>query len=143
MAFIRSSAVATSTVQLAEVVSSEARDGKSSSAVMLKVLVGGAVGTAALDVSGGRGVLVLDGESILADGGPPDVCKCTRALAMDAFDLIGADDDIGDGTTLFDLEDGVRVTAFSLACTGNTTIEHGHSSIKGAASGDGLCSRED
>lgn len=142
VALIRSSAVAASTVQLAKGINSEVRDGKSTGTVVLKNLVGSSVGTAALDVSGGRSVLVLDGESILADCRPPDICKCACALAMDTFDLVGADDDIGDGTTFFDLEDGIRVTSFSLACARNTTVKHDHPSVKGAASSDCLCSRE-
>jgi hypothetical protein len=62
---------------------------------------------------------------------------------MDTFNLVGTDDDIGEGAAFFDLEDSVRVTTFGLASARNTAIEHDHSTIKRTTSRNGLCCRED
>ena len=90
-------AVTAATVKLAEVVDGEAGDLHGSAAVVLQDLVLGAEGSAARD--GGRvaGFLLLDGEGVLADGGPPDVGQLAGAHAVYAFDLVRADDDVGEG----------------------------------------------
>lgn len=57
-------------VKLAEVLDDEAVDGHGRGAVVLDDLVFGAAGSAALDE---RSAGTLEGEGVLADGGPPDV----------------------------------------------------------------------
>lgn len=60
----------TAAVQLAEVLDDEAINGHGRGTVVLDDLIFGAAGSAALD-EGGAGS--LEGESVFADGGPPDV----------------------------------------------------------------------
>jgi hypothetical protein len=64
-------AVAARAVEFAEVLDAEAVDGDGGGTVVLDDLVLGVAGSAALD-HGGSGA--LEGEGILADLGPPDVC---------------------------------------------------------------------
>lgn len=92
-------AVATAPVKLAKVVDSEARDFHGAAAVVLEDLVLGAESTAAGDGGGLAGFLLLDGESVLADGGPPDVGQLAGAHAVDTLNLVGADDDVGERGT--------------------------------------------
>ena len=63
-------AVTAGPVELAEVLDGEAVDGHGGGTVVLDDLVLGAAGSTALD-DGGSGA--LEGESVLADGSPPDV----------------------------------------------------------------------
>ena len=92
-------AVAAAAVELAEAVDGEAGDAHGAAAVVLQDLVLGAEGTAARDGGGLAGFLLLDGEGVLADGGPPDVGQLAAAHAVDTLDLVGADDDVGEGST--------------------------------------------
>lgn len=89
-------AVTTAAVKLAEVVDGEAGDLHGAAAVVLQDLVLGAEGSAAGDGGGLAGFLLLDGESVLADGRPPDVGQLAGAHAVHTFDLVGADDDVGE-----------------------------------------------
>jgi hypothetical protein len=89
-------AVAAAPVKLAEVVDGEARDLHGAAAVVLKNLVLSAESAAAGDGGGVAGFLLLDGEGVLADGRPPDVGQLAGAHAVHAFDLVGADDDVGE-----------------------------------------------
>lgn len=90
-------AVAAAPVQLAEVVDSEARDLKSAAAVVLEDLVVSAESAAAGDGRSLAGFLLLNSESVFADRGPPDVGQLAGAHAVHALDLVGADDDVGEG----------------------------------------------
>jgi hypothetical protein len=90
-------AVTAAPVKLAEVVDGEAGDLHGAAAVVLQDLVLGAEGSTAGDGGGVAGLLLLDGEGVLADGGPPDVGQLAGAHAVHAFDLVGADDDVGEG----------------------------------------------
>lgn len=143
MALIHGLAVAAATVELAEVGNSEARDGERTGTVVLEDLVGSTGGTTAGDLGGLAGVLLLDGEGILADSRPPDVGEGAATVAVDALNLVGADDDVGEGGALLEDEDGVGVTALSLASAGDTTVEHLHATIERLAGGDGLGGLED
>lgn len=64
---------------------SEAIDRDGALAVVLDDLVIGTLGTSTLDK---RVSIALEGESILADVGPPDVLDGAGALAVDALGLI-------------------------------------------------------
>lgn len=98
VALVHAVAVAAAPVELAEVVDGEAGDGHGAGAVVLEHLVLGAEGTAAGDGGGLAGVLLLDGEGVLADGGPPDVLQlASAALAVDTLALVGANDHVGEG----------------------------------------------
>ena len=99
-------AVTTAAVKLAEVVDGEAGDLHGAAAVVLQDLVLGAEGSAAGDGGGLAGFLLLDGESVLADGRPPDVGQLAGAHAVHTFYLVGADDDVG--------ERGASLRVFSL-----------------------------
>ena len=97
MAFVLGLAVAAAAVELAEVVDGEARDVHGAAAVVLQDLVLSAESAAAGDGGGLAGCLLLDGESVLADRRPPDVGQLAGAHAVHAFDLVGADDHVGEG----------------------------------------------
>ena len=91
-------AVTTAAVKLAEAVDGEAGNAHGAAAVVLEDLVLGAESTAARDGGGLAGFLLLDGEGILANGGPPDVGQLAATHAVDTLDLVGADDDVGEGS---------------------------------------------
>ena len=85
-------AVTTAPVQLAEVLHEESGDGDSAYAVMLDYLIFGTLRAATRDSTV---AVALEGESILADCLPPDVSDRASTSAVDTFDLIGTDDDVG------------------------------------------------
>ena len=89
-------AVSAASVELAEVVDGEARDVHGAAAVVLQDLVFGAESAAAGDGGGLASFLLLDGESVLADRGPPDVGQLAGAHAVHAFDLVRANDHVGE-----------------------------------------------
>ena len=138
MALVHGVAVPAGAVQLSEVLDDEVRDGDGAGAVVLQDLVVGAVGTAAGDVGGVARVLVLDGEGVLADGAPPHVLERAGALAVDALDLVRADDDVAERAALLDLEDGVRVAALVLARALDAPVVHVHAAVEGLAGRDGV-----
>lgn len=67
-------------------------------------LVGGLVGTAANDVGGS---LAGHGDGVLADVLEPGELDVAAALAVDALDLVGADDDVLDGGAVLEDEHGI------------------------------------
>lgn len=130
-------AVAAAAIKLAEVLDEEAGDGESTATVVLEDLVLSTLSTATDDVGGARGTLLLDGESVFADGSPPDVLESARAEAVDTLDLVGGDDDVGESGALLEHEDSVAVTTLGLATAVNTTAESLHATIKAASDGHG------
>lgn len=138
MTLVHGIAVSARAVQLSEVLNGEVGDLEGTATVVLEDLVLGTVGTAALDVGGVTGVLVLDGEGVLANRAPPDVLESAGTLAVDTLDLVGADDDVLQGTALLDLEDSVGVATLILTGAVDTTVVNVHASIEGVASGDSL-----
>ena len=140
-------AVTARPVELAEVLDGEAVDGHGGGTVVLDDLVLGAAGSTALD-DGGSGA--LEGEGVLADGRPPDVCEMLAgvlggyvmgrkrtlesagALAVDTLDLVGTDDDVLEGGTVLELEDGVLVAALSLTSALDTTAVGLEATVEGA-----------
>lgn len=82
--------------------------------------------------------MLLDGKGILADRRPPDVLKGASTPAMDTLDLVGANDDVLERTTVLDLEHSVRVTAFRLAGTRDTAVVRLVATIKGLARSDSV-----
>lgn len=166
VALVHGVAVAAGAVQLSEALDGEVGDGDSAGSVVLddllfdKALVFCCVAdaeysrtssaylvisvesTTTNDLGGRASLLVLDGESVLADGRPPDVGQSASTLAVDTLDLVGADDDVGDAAALLDLEDSVGVATLRLAGARDATVEHDHATIEGLASGNGLGSRQ-
>lgn len=57
----------------------------------------------------------------LADRSPPDVLESAGALAMDTLNLVLANDDIGESSTIGQREDSVGVAALSLTSAADTT----------------------
>jgi hypothetical protein len=57
---------------------------------------------------------LLEGQGILADVFPPDILNGARALAVNSLDLVLSDDDVLQGSTVLEDEDGVLVASFSL-----------------------------
>jgi len=96
VALVHGLAVTAAAVELAEVVNSEAGDLERAGAVVLQDLVLGAESAAAGDGGGLAGLLLLNGESVLADSGPPDVGQLAGAHAVDTLNLVGTDDDVGE-----------------------------------------------
>lgn len=143
VALVHGLAVATAAVQLAEGLDGESANGEGTGAVVLENLVLGSEGATRGDGGGLAGVLVLDGESVLANSRPPDVVESAATVAVDTLDLVGSDDDVGELGALLEDEDGVRVTTFGLASAGDTAVESLHATIEGGTSGDGLGSLED
>lgn len=100
---------------------------------MLDDLVLGASGTSTLDVGG---TVALQGERIFAHCAPPDILDGAGALAVDALNLVLADDDVLEGGTVLEDEDSVGVTALSLTSAADTTAIGLEATVEGA--GDGL-----
>jgi hypothetical protein len=105
-------AVAAAAGELAVVLDVEVGDGDGADAVDLDDLVVGSEGAAARD---GQVAVLGEGDGVLANVLPPDIGDGARALAVDALGLIGADDDVGDGGTVREDEDGVVAARFALA----------------------------
>jgi len=131
-------AVTTAAVKLAEVVDGEAGDLHGAAAVVLQDLVLGAEGSAAGDGGGLAGFLLLDGESVLADGRPPDVGQLAGAHAVHTFYLVGADDDVGERGAGLKNEHSIAVTTLSLAGAVLTTVVNEHATIEALACSNSL-----
>lgn len=102
---------------------------------MRTYLVGSTISPAAGDDGRVPLGLCLDREGIFADGGPPHVRERAAALAVDAVDLVGADDDVGDRGALLQVED--RVAALRTGA-GHAAVVHDHASVEVLARGDRL-----
>lgn len=96
----------------------------------LNYLIIGTTSTTAGDL---RSASALEGESVFADGGPPNVLERARAKTVNALDLVLADDDILEGSTVLQKEDGILVAALLLASAGDTTVVGLVATVKGTA----------
>lgn len=96
---------------------------------MLDDLVLSTGGTTALDESV---TVTLEGESVLADLLPPDVLDGARTLAVNTLDLISANDDVLEGSTVLEDEDGVAVATLSLTSALDATAVGLHTTVEGA-----------
>lgn len=126
-------AVPTSPVQLPKAPHSKPRDRHSTSTIMLQHLIRSPKRSSTNNVRRSPSILVLNRKRVLADRRPPYVGERAGTLAMDTFDLVGADDYVGDGGAGFELEDCVGVSAFGLACAGHTAVEHYHTTVERGA----------
>lgn len=102
--------VAARSVELAVVLNVVVDDVDGTAAVVLNDLIRGVVGTTANDPGLLSGLVVLDGDGILADVLEPDVLNGAVAIAVDALGLVLADDGVLQSTTGTDEEHGVLVT---------------------------------
>jgi hypothetical protein len=82
-------AVTAATVELAKVRDLEVLDDDGTSTVVLDDLVLGTGSAATVDGGGLTIFLLLDGESILADGVPDNVVESAATVAVNALDLVG------------------------------------------------------
>jgi hypothetical protein len=80
-------------------------------AVVLDELVGAMVSAAANDVGNAA---ALDGDGVLAHILEPDVFEVASAEAVDAFLLVGTDDNIAERSALLENEDGIRVALMEI-----------------------------
>lgn len=122
-------AVPAATHDFAVVLGVEVCDFEVGAAVELDDLVVCVEGAAAVDVAC-AGVLLknmsastytefdeartYDGDGVFTDVAVPDVVECASAQAVNAFSLVGPDDDVGEGTAFFDDEHGVITTGLCL-----------------------------
>lgn len=74
---------------------------------MLDDLVGTVVSTTTNDPSLGACLVVLDGETVLADILPPDELKGAVTIAVDTLSLVLADDHVAKSRALVEVEDGI------------------------------------
>jgi hypothetical protein len=135
--------IPTSPIQLPKTPHRKPRNRHSPSTIMLQYLIRSPKRTSANYLRRSPSILVLNRERVFADRRPPDVGECASALAMDTFDLVGADDYVRDGSPGFELEDCVGITAFGLSCARHAAIEHYHAAVERGAGCDCLCGRED
>lgn len=85
----------------------------------------------ALCASAGYGTIAVafERERVLADGFPPDVCDCASSSAVNALNLVSADDDVGEGTAVCNDEDGVALATLARRA-GYTTTEFHHTTVE-------------
>ena len=85
---------------------------------MLDDLVRAVVGATTDDPGLGASLVVLDGESVLADIFPPNELKSAVTSAVDTLSLVFADDDVAESGALVEVEDGVFVVTLALSTAG-------------------------
>lgn len=88
-------AVATGAVELSECFDSETSDAQGASSVVLQNFVLGSECSTARNLGGFASCLFLDGERIFTYSTPPDVGERAAAKAVNALDLVGPNDHIG------------------------------------------------
>lgn len=110
-------AVATAAVEFAKVLDVVVDDVYGAAAVVLDNLVGSVVGASADDPGLAAGLVVFDADGVFADVFEPDVFEGAVAVAVDAFGLVFADDDVFQSGSGFEEEDGV-----GFACGGREDV---------------------
>lgn len=88
-------AVATGAVELSECFDSETTDAQGASSVVLQNFVLGSECSTTRNLGGFASCLFLDGERIFAYSTPPDVSERAAAKAVNALDLVGANNHVG------------------------------------------------
>ena len=73
----------------------------------------------------------------------PDVPQRASALAVDALELPGADDDVGDGRAVVEDEHGAVATRVGIGVAGSPAVELFVAEVDGAGDGGGLGERDD
>ncbi|KAI6754486.1 hypothetical protein HG530_012238 [Fusarium avenaceum] len=128
-------AVTAAAVELAKVGNLEVLDDNGTTTVVLNDLVFGTGGTSAVDGGGLTVLLLLDRESIFANGVPDNIVQ-DNVLPRKTFSLL-TDTDVGKSGALLEDEDSVRVTTFLLTSARNTAVEDSVTAIKRLASSNG------
>jgi len=100
-------AIATAAVEFAKVLDVVVDDVYGAAAVVLDHFVGSVVGASADDPGLAAGLVVFDADGVFADVFEPDVFEGAVAVAVDAFGLVLADDDVLQCGSGFEEEDGV------------------------------------
>ena len=100
-------AIAAAAVEFAKVLDVVVDDVYGAAAVVLDHLVGSVVGASADDPGLAAGLVVFDADGVFADVFEPDVFEGAVAVAVDAFGLVFADDDVLQCGSGFEEEDGV------------------------------------
>lgn len=96
-------------VELAVVFNVKVDDINGTATIMLDDLVRAMVSTAADDPGLGASLVVLNGESVLADILPPDVFQGAMASAVDTLSLVFTNNNVLQSCSLVKVEDGVPV----------------------------------
>jgi len=130
MPLIHSLAVTTRSIKLSKILSSEIGNRNSSTTIVLNDLIRSTESSTSVDECSSTSGLNLDGESVFADCGSQDVGEYAYTLAMNTLDLVGINDDVGEGAAFFDIEDCVGVSALGLTGATGTAVEHDHSAVK-------------
>lgn len=120
-------AVAARPVDLAVIVRIEVDDIDMSTSIVLDDLIRSLVCAAANDVCSSR---TFDGDCIFADIFKPDELKVAGTFAVDAFLLVGADDDIAKSRAVLENEDRVCFAAFALARAFDAAIVLGPAGVE-------------
>lgn len=150
-------AVAARAVELAGVDDGHAVDGHGAAAVVLDDLVDGARGAAALDedvavAEGGDGIFSVsmsfskklgNGGHTLAHLAEPDVGQRAGALAVDALELVRADDDIAQAGAVLEDEDGRVGARVGVRVARAAAVELLVAVVDGAADDRGLGEGDD
>lgn len=89
----------------------EVNDIDVTTAIVLDELVGAMVSATANYVGNAA---ALDGDGVLAHILEPDVFEVASAEAVDAFLLVGTDDNIAERSALLENEDGIRVALMEI-----------------------------
>lgn len=105
----RETYVSARAVKLAVILNVEVDDIDGAAAVVLDDLVASVVGATAYDPRLLTGLVVLDGNGILADVLEPDELEVARAVAVNTLGLVLADDHVSQGRARAEEEDGVSV----------------------------------
>jgi hypothetical protein len=74
-------------------------------------------------------------DTTFTHGLPPDILDRAGSHAVDALDLVGADDGVLESASILNPEDRVAVAAFTLGALHSTTIGL-HATIKGGVAAD-------
>lgn len=128
-------AVSACTVEFAKVGGEEVLNDNTASTVVLDDLVIGVESTTTDDVRDVTRAGLLDGDSVFADISPPDIPDSAGATAVDTLSLGSTNDDIADGSTALENEDGVGLSSLRLALTvtaASSTVEALHASVERA-----------
>lgn len=59
-----------------------------------------------------------------------DVGQRASSLAVNTLNLVGSNDDVGYGSSIFKLEHGIGIAAFLLSSAGDSSVEHHHPTIE-------------
>lgn len=97
----------------------EVLDSNGTSTIVLKNLVFGVASTTTIDIRSAT-ASILEGSSILANIGPPDIVQGASTLAVDTFTVVGTNDTVAKGCAGLEQEDSISITSLSLVIAGRS-----------------------